>query len=100
MHSVVMSVERAHSISRPVQASGLWLSVRARKGHGVGDNRGTRDEDAGPTPSSANLAANPEQGGSAVGKVPVAGVGVELARNVDRSTAVLVVTGGAGTDGE
>jgi hypothetical protein len=32
--------------------------------------------------------------------VPVAGAGVELVRNVDRSTAVLVMTGGAGADGE
>jgi hypothetical protein len=32
--------------------------------------------------------------------IPVADAGVELVRNVDRSTAVLVMTGGAGADGE
>jgi hypothetical protein len=32
--------------------------------------------------------------------VSVAGAGVELVRNADRSAAVLVVTGGAGADGE
>jgi hypothetical protein len=32
--------------------------------------------------------------------VPVAGAGVELVRNGDRLTAVLVMTGGAGADGE
>jgi hypothetical protein len=93
-------VERVHSISRPVQDSGLRLSVRPRKGHGMGHNRGTLDEYAGPAPSSASPDANPEQGGSAVGKVPVAGAGIALARNVNRAPAVLAVTGGAGAAGE
>jgi hypothetical protein len=35
-----------------------------------------------------------------MGKVPVAGARVELVRNVDLSTAVLVVMGGARADGD
>jgi hypothetical protein len=46
------------------------------------------------------LTPPPNQGGSAMGKVPVAGARVELVRNVDLSTAVLVVMGGARADGD
>jgi hypothetical protein len=43
---------------------------------------------------------SPRSKEGAVGKVPVVAAGVELVRNVDCSTAVLVATGGAAVDGE
>jgi hypothetical protein len=93
-------VERVHSVLAvrskvpdygcpfgPEKATG-WAIIRA-----------THCDGAGPTPSSARRSVNPSKEGRCEERSR-AGAGIELACNVYRSTAMSVVTGGAGSDGD
>jgi hypothetical protein len=93
----LMGVERAHSVlAVPSKVPDYGCPFAPEKATTWAIIRATRGDGAGPTPSSGR----PHARRDAVRKVPVADAGIGLVRNVYRSTAVSVVTGGSGSDGE